>query len=357
MKKANLCLMLIAMLALMPCHTAVAEKTANPAAMLTTDEQAASIASIEDIDDGLFYTMDYTADYKLDEVLRGGIVDSPSMVAFVQENLLSGEAPANPDAGAGCSAFVVTTEDGRVLYGRNFDYKMDMAAVLIRTAPKDGYKSIGIVDTGWMGYGIGSLDDGATDLSMAVSFPYLIMDGMNEKGLAVSVLYLDGDPTRQDRGNPKIMTTVAMRLVLDRAATVDEAIALLDRYDMQSASPDANYHFLFADATGKAVVVEYCNHAMSVVNETYVTNFYLDPSMNGFGHGQNRYDVMAAALSFKNHVLTKSEAMSLLELVSQAETKESTSMTQWSVVYNLSELDATVSIRRDYEKLFAFRVE
>ncbi|NLV58544.1 MAG: linear amide C-N hydrolase [Clostridiales bacterium] len=357
MIKACSCLILTALLALMPCFTMLAESATNPAQLLTTDEQAASIASLKDMDDGRFYTMDYTADYKLDEVLQKNIADVPSMIAFIQENLLSGQTQTELAPQAGCSAFVVTAEDGRVLCGRNFDYKMDMTAVLIRTAPKDGYKSIGLVDTGWVGYGLGSLSDGETDLSMAVSFPYLIMDGMNEKGLTVSVLQLDGEPTRQDRDNPKIMTTVAMRLLLDRAATVEEAIALLDTYDMQAASPSANFHFLLADASGKAVVIEYCVHEMEVVNETYVSNFYLSPSMNGFGHGQNRYEVMKAALSFKDNVLTESEAMSLLELVSQKETEESTSMTQWSVVYDLTELDATIAIRRDYGKLISFALE
>ena len=354
MKKACFCLLLAFLLALTPYHAAFAEMTANPAALLKTDEQARSIASIKDIDGGLFYTMDYTADYKLDEALRENLTDAASLEGFVQKHLLSGEAQAKLTAEAGCSAFVSTTEDGCVLFGRNFDYKMDMAAVLIRTAPKDGYQSVGLVDTGWIGYGIGSLNDGVTDLSLAVSFPYLIMDGMNEKGLAVCVLQLDGEPTRQDRGKPKISTTVAMRLILDRASTVDEAIALLDAYDMQSASPNANFHFLLSDATGNTVVVEYCINEMSVLDETYVSNFYLDPNMNGFGHGQNRYDVMTAALSFKNNILTESEAMSLLELVSQPETEAATSMTQWSVVYDLTHLDATVAIRRDYGNLFNF---
>ena len=73
---------------------------------------------------------------------------------------------------------------------------MKMTAVMVRTAPKDGYRSIGMADAGWVGYDIGSLSDGKSDLSAAVAMPYLIMDGMNEKGLAVSVLKLDGQCRR-----------------------------------------------------------------------------------------------------------------------------------------------------------------
>ena len=170
---------------------------------------------------------------------------------------------------------------------------MDMTAVLIRTAPKGGYVSIGLADAGWVGYGIGSLGDGVSDISMAVGLPYLIMDGMNEKGLAVSVFYLDGEPARQNTGKPKIMTTVAMRPM-----------------------PDANFHFLISDASGRSVVLEYCGNKMSVLDEHYVTNFYLDPSMEGLGHGKDRYEILKSVLAFKKDVLSEKEAMSLLEMVS-----------------------------------------
>ena len=53
-------------------------------------------------------------------------------------------------------------------------------------------------------------------------------------------------------------------------------------------------------------------------------------------------------------ILLPFEAMSLLSLVSQPETEEATSMTQWSVVYNLHDLTAQVAIRRNYDKLFNF---
>nr|WP_240939086.1 C45 family peptidase [Cloacibacillus porcorum] len=289
-------------------------------------------------------------------MLKSNVDGVRSCISFVEKHLLKEGAKADIKAGGGCSAFAVRAGDGKVIYGRNFDYKMDMTAVLIRTAPKGGYVSIGLADAGWVGYGIGSLGDGVSDISMAVGLPYLIMDGMNEKGLAVSVFYLDGEPARQNTGKPKIMTTVAMRLMLDRAANVDEALALVGQYDMQSAMPDANFHFLISDASGRSVVLEYCGNKQSVLDEHYVTNFYLDPSMKGLGHGKDRYEILKSVLAFKKDVLSEKEAMSLLEMVSQPETEASTSMTQWSVVYNLTDLNATVAIRREYEKLFRFSI-
>ena len=63
------------------------------------------------------------------------------------------------------------------------------------------------------------------------------MDGINEKGLCVAVLMIeDSDVTEQDTGKPGITTTTAVRLLLDQAADVDEAIRLLEQYDMNSSA-------------------------------------------------------------------------------------------------------------------------
>lgn len=184
--------------------------------------------------------------------------------------------------------------------------------------------------------------------------PYLIMDGMNEKGLAVSVLKLDGKPTHQRTGKPQITTTAALRLMLDKAANVDEALALLEKYDMNSSMETANFHFLLSDADGKNVVLEYTIDDMTVIDTNYVANHYLAPKMHGFGHAYDRFAVLDSAVKFKKSIFTPFEAMSLLSLVSQPETEEATSMTQWSVVYNLHDLTAQVAIRRNYDKLFNF---
>lgn len=337
--------------------SAMGALAANPAVYVTDPAQKRSISSLENLDHGRFYMMDYQADYKLADMLDQSVGDIDGMLHFIQAELLSkGQVPKGI-IDAGCSAFAGRTEDGKPIYGRNFDYKMDMTAVLVRTAPKDGYRSIGMADAGWVGYGLGSLDDGKTDLSAAVGMPYLIMDGLNEKGLAVSVLKLDGAPTRQNTGKKKITTTTALRLMLDKAADVEEALALLRQYDMQSSMDTANFHFLLSDASGRNVVLEYTLNTMTVLDANYVANHYLAPKMKGLGHAYDRFAVLAAAMKFKKNVLSPNEAMSLLELVSQPETEEATSMTQWSVVYNLEDLTARVAIRRNYDQFFRFHVD
>ena len=113
---------------------------------------------------------------------------------------------------------------------------------------------------------------------ITLATPYAPLDGINEKGLTVAVLRIGDEPTNQDTGKVDIMTTTAIRLMLDKAADVEEALALLEQYDMHS-SAGACYHFQISDARGKSVVVEYVDNEYEVIpaenNYQMVTNFLL----------------------------------------------------------------------------------
>lgn len=143
-------------------------------------------------------------------------------------------------------------------------------------------------------------------------------DGMNEKGFAVGVLKLDGKPTLQsDAGKIHIPTTVAMRMLLDRVATVDDAIKMLEEYNMSMdfVTADASFHYFMADAGGNYAILEYVDpteghpgnpYKMEVLsgNDTLrcVTNFYVSDTMldSEYGgksdHGRLRYDIMRGRL-------------------------------------------------------------
>ena len=65
---------------------------------------------------------------------------------------------------------------------------------------------------------------------------YAPLDGMNEAGLAVSVnMIQDGEAIEQDTEKPDITTTTAIRLLLNQASDVEEALKLLGQYDMHSS--------------------------------------------------------------------------------------------------------------------------
>ena len=377
-----------------PDPTPTPTPTENKAQMVTDADKLAMIYSLVDLEGnkGRIYEMTYDVDYKLDEALNAGIDGTTTLTAFVATRLLDvlpTSKGMNLTYDAGCSVFACPDKTtGHQLMGRNFDFnhldaitkeRIMIPVIAVHTAPAGGKKSVSFVDGQFVGYKSGFYTDGKSDLSMLMALPYLMLDGINEDGFAISVLKLDGKPTcQQAEGKKTIFTTVAMRMLLDRAGTVKEAIEMLKQYNMSmDKDPKASYHFFMADATGDYAIVEYTNPDLSLNpdkmevltgNDTLrcVTNFYVSPTMantdHGFNkssHGMERYKILRKNLSQYAYNLNATQGMDLLTQVAQGSEESflSTGFTQWSEVYNLNKKKVTMSILREFGKTFEFGME
>ena len=365
------------------------EPEENPATFIKDEGKLAMLRSMKDVDgSGRLYEIDYTVDYKLDDVLKSGYTETEQLfnyVAYLLYDILP-QSKAKVSLDAGCSAFAVPDpQSGKFLMGRNYDFchatedkksYKSIAAILVHTAPPGGKKSISMVGAMQLGYGQGFYTDGATDLSLLMGLPYAALDGINEDGFAIGVLALKENQTQQNTGKPRIGTTTAIRMLLDRASTVKEAVAMLKNYDMNmKGNGHSNYHYFMADATGDYAIVEYTLKRGEKIptvmekltgNDTLrcVTNFYVSPTMvgtnDGWGsnHGKERYWKIRNKLAENNYELSSDDAMSLLSDVSQpADLTNITSQTQWSCLYNLSEKSLRLAILRDYGKMYDFKVK
>lgn len=78
----------------------------------------------------------------------------------------------------------------------------------------------------------------------------------------------------QNTEKPDITTTTAIRMLLDRAADAEEALDLLEQYDLHG-SKGMMVHFALSDTKGRSVSVEYVDQQMVVTDTPVVTNFYL----------------------------------------------------------------------------------
>ncbi len=78
---------------------------------------------------------------------------------------------------------------------------------------------------------------------------------MNEKGFAVSVNMIQDNDSIDQNTSKSDITTTAVRLLLDQAADVEEALAILEKYDMH-AFMGFLVHFSMADRSGRSVAVE-----------------------------------------------------------------------------------------------------
>ena len=367
--------------------------TTNDAVFIKDKAKRDMIYSLVDLegDKGRIYEMNYTVDYKLDEALNAGIVGTTSLTRFVVTHLFDSIPSAKSVSlsyDAGCSAFACPDgTSGNFLMGRNFDFnhrdpdtkeRVMIPLIAVHTAPAGGKKSVSFVDGQFVKYESGFYTKKGNDLSMLMALPYLLLDGINEDGFAVSVLKLDGLPTAQsDSPNKKIFTTVAMRMLLDRASTVKEAKEMLKDYSMYMDTDSASYHFFMADAKGDFAIVEYTNPDTQLNPNRLeelsgadtlrcVTNFYVSPTMYATPHGmrhslhgKERYDSLRAGLLRHNYKMTPEEALGLLKVVAQGPDgyQGSTGFTQWSEVFNLSKKTVSMSILREWDKTFHFKVE
>lgn len=333
------------------------------AVYLTRLKTIGSIEQLSFYDDGYdLYRMDIQYAYDLDAIIRRGITDDQSMSdAIVREAL-----PLLPVKikmpSFGCSAFSLTGTDGAARMGRNYDFRYDTSAMLVSCAPKDGYRSIAFA-------ALDNISANDPDASLVTKFatltaPFVCLDGINEKGVSIAVLTLDSEPTHQQSGKETIFTTLAIRLVLDRAATTEEAVELLRGYDMY-ASSGRDYHFYISDASGDGRVVEYdCESETRELVATpidTVTNFFaiyeerVQPDQkNGiYGHGKERFDAIRAVLAEQSGAYTNATAWAALRAAAQDPNPEDvTSNTQWSIVFNNTDRTAQISLRRHWEDVY-----
>lgn len=316
-----------------------------------------TLYSLEKVDDNVLYTMTYDGDYGFDEFLETGASTDKELVDFVTKRLLKGIPLEFSIPDLGCSTFTAQTQEGDYVFGRNFDLTYS-PALFVETAPVEGYRSLSTVNLAFLGFGEDKLPDTFKRKLITLAAPYAPLDGINEKGLAVAVLRIGDEPTNQDTGKIDITTTTAIRLMLDQAATVEEALALLEKYDMHSSAGSC-YHFHIADARGDSAVVEYVDNVYEVIRSENdyqaVTNFLLSEKKYNFGSGQDRYEILEDSLgSCVGVVRDEEQAMEFLEAAAMdwhiSEGSGRRNATQWSIVYNCTDRTAKVITGRQYDK-------
>lgn len=307
------------------------------------------------LEQGLSLTR-YTDDYMFDTFLtNGGAGSDRDVLKFLMDNLLVSDGISFAMPGFGCSTISVPSSNGEGYYfGRNFDWNKCNALIMV-AYPRDGYASISTVNTDFIKQ---AAKIPITDDILKTAAIYAPLDGMNEKGLCTSVnMIQDSDTIDQNTDKPDITTTTAIRLLLDKAATVDEAVKLLEGYDMH-ASFGYMVHFAIADNTGRSVAVEYIGDEMSVVETPILTNFYLtEGDKYGIGTAQShtRFEILKQKLE-EQASMNIENVRDILSSVSKGNFGEFES-TEWSVVFDQEMKIATYYHREDYTQEYSVRLD
>ena len=328
------------------------------------------------------YRMEYKLAYDLDEIIRMEIDENAELLDYVVRRIGKGlpikmksaqVADENGKLGTiNCTSFQAKKADGEgYFFGRNYDYFKNPTLVTV-SHPKNGYASIACSDMSHFGYSLEKLPTSFLKKLSCLAAIYAPVDGMNEKGLCTSIMALPKQASRQETEKPNVGTTLIMRLWLDRCATVEEALALLETVDVRhDATVGSGYHYMIADALGNSVVVEFDpNDGWKTLvtrkpegqNWMHVTNHLLhekyystepDPAL-GNPHSKSwwRYETCGAYLSAHNGILTLEEAQECLALVHWKDLvweNGTVEDTQYSNVYDQKALTLDLRNWNDYD--------
>ena len=315
--------------------------------------------------DGYTYEMTISGDYYFDEFLeQGGATSDQELISFVTEKITKGLIPMTiEESEIACSSFTARTEDGDYLLGRNYDFDQTNTAI-VHTNPGNGkHASISTIDLQFIGIDPKKGVNGISDKIKLLAAPYVPLDGVNDAGVSCGIYMTyqgkETVPTDQNTERPDLTSTTMLRMVLDYADNVDEAIEMISKYDLHD-SAKTSYHYMIADAEGNSAVLEWVNGTDQTDNDgskrelqitrnelpyQSVTNFILAPGYyeaNDEQAGLDRYEYLMGKLNASNGVLEdEEEAMGLLRDVGRRTWKVEGDVTKGttvhSVVYNLTD--------------------
>ncbi|HEX3045682.1 MAG TPA: carcinine hydrolase/isopenicillin-N N-acyltransferase family protein [Bacillota bacterium] len=329
-----------------------------------TPDQVKTLASLEKVDDHPLYVMRFYGDY--------------SFALKLKKKYYKQLGLPNPPK---CTTFAALNPNGDPLFGRNQD-ELDHPALLLFTNPPNGYASVCLVNIGGT-FGFDTRTNtpfsSEVDRTRLLFTPYFFSDGMNEWGLAIGDMSVFDAKVAFDPNKETMFDTETKRYLLDHAKNVDEALAILPRFNICFPPSGRTTHFLLADPSGNSAVVEWNNGKMVVIRNEHpwqvASNFMISSSQeliknytaeyrknngkvtNDKGRIFWRYITAWDTLQKMNGLLTSAEAMNLLQTVSLTQSKENWFPTQWSVVYNMKTGNIDIAMGRNYSHVYKYKLE
>ena len=306
--------------------------------------QLSAIKTIETLSDNV-YSLIYKGSYGFEEFLkRGGAKNDEEVASYLTEFLSGGFYKSDVKTqDGGCSVFVKDN-----IFARNFDW-VDAPIMIAKTYPDDGYSSISTCNLSFLGFGDNfNPTDSFMSSLLSLASIYVPLDGINEKGLCVADLVIDTPLLiNQDKGKTDLTITTLIRLLLDKAASVDEALELIKSYDIHSSAGMMHHHAI-SDRGGKSVVVEFYENEVYVIESNIVTNFYLSNDcplyLTGSEQSKRRYEILKG----------NNKPLEAIKSVTQKNMDSDYELTLWSILFDKSNSSATYYFREDFNREYTF---
>ena len=328
--------------------------------------------------EGSVYSMNVKGGFYFDEFLdQGGASSDSELIDFITGNITRGLVDIEiGETDIGCSAFITKAENGDILFGRNYDFDKTNVCLTMCDPGEGRYKSFSTVDLNYVGMDPEQDVEGLINKITCLASSYAPLDGINEKGVSCGIfMSYQGAETeetnQQNAAKDNITSTTMLRLVLDYAATVDEAVDLIEHYNLHD-SANTSFHYMIADATGRSAILEWVpaegvtdstdnDGSARTLNVIYnddpmydevlegsefryqsITNFIITPGYyegesEEAANGVDRYDYINGELAKVSGVV-KDEwaAMDILKAVGRRTWDKGDGVTVHSAVYNLT---------------------
>ena len=350
--------------------------------------------------DGAVYTMHVKGGFYLDDfVAQGGVKSDAELISFVTEKITKGLLTLGiSDPEIGCSSFTARTAEGDALFARNYDFSKTNT-VLVFTEKNEGrHASISTVDLQFLGIDVNQNVSSLMDKITCLAAAYAPLDGINDAGVACGIYmtYQGGESTvatDQQTDKPDFTSTTLLRLILDYADDVEEAVAIAQAYDLHD-SAKTSYHYMVADASGRSAILEWVGATDASDNDgaarqlvvtwndddahvglteatadyQVITNFILQPGYYADSaatdkKGADRYERLYAELDAVGGVVADEQAaMDVLAIVGRRTWKndDGNGCTVHSAVYNLTDKTVLWVTNENYDDptaVFTFSLE
>lgn len=217
--------------------------------------------------DGAVYYIDVRGGFYLDELIeQGGISSDGELADFMVKRLTKGLAKnlkiSTPNYG--CASFTATTSDGDALFARNYDNDETNTCIVRTHARKGRHATISTADLSFIGIKPENGVQGIMDKVLCLAVPYLTLDGVNDAGVSccINMTYQGGGnggtatATNQNTEKPDMTSTLMLRMILDYADNLEEAIEIVQSYDLHD-SAHTSFHYMVADASGRSAILEW----------------------------------------------------------------------------------------------------
>lgn len=348
--------------------------------------------------DGSVYTMEVKGRFYLDDfIAQGGAKSDAELIDFITGKITKGLLEMEiSESEIACSAFTAQTPEGDRLFGRNYDFSKTNACIVFTDATEGRHATISTVDLQFLGMDVDQDVDGLMNKITCLAAPYAPLDGVNDAGVSCGIFmsYQGGEtivPTDLNTDKPDITSTTLLRLILDYADNVEEAVEIASTYDLHDSAA-TSYHYMVADATGASVILEWVNgtdatdldgsarqlvvtyndddahigEAEGQSDYQWITNFIIQPDYYddpADQKGLDRYQKLYEQLSQTNGIVTDEEAaMEILASVGRRNwsNDDKNTCTVHSAVYNLTDKSVLWVSNENYQDetaIFRFSLE